>query len=295
MVEDKIERQRDAVRAQHRGQLAQIINAAKVRAYGAIVHDRVPAVILARPRFQQRHQVQIGDAKLGKIVDPVGNSLQVACEKICIGGVSQHLLMLIPLRIGVPTQIEQPQVRRPLLEVLRRDLHQSVGHLRRMVGVGTGQAGQEVRPITLQSGRKDNLIMRRLALEQRRQIRNSHCWQAIGADVSLSAVCEVRAARDVGRPLAGDQPSRCESIRLGSVSEAARNCLGPSLMRLRNSSMKTSRSCVVVDHSAGAAQLALGHPLTDGQPGLAHGVGEGRRDPGADRSTNRRFLPRGSS
>ena len=110
-----------------------------------------------------------------------------------------------------------------------------------MVGVGTGQAGEEVRPITLQSGGKDDLIMRRLTLQQRRQIGNSHCRQAIGADVSLSAVCEVRVAQDRRHP-AADQPSRCESIRLGSVSEAARNCLGPSLMRLRNSSMKSSRS-----------------------------------------------------
>ena len=199
MVEHQIERQRDAVRAQHGGQLAQIINGAKVRPHGAIVHHRVPAVILARPRFQQRHQVQVGDAQLGKVVDPVGNSLQVACEQICIGGVSQHLLVLVPLRVGVPTQIEQPQVRRPLLEVLRRDFHQSVGHLRRMVGVGTGQAGEQVRPITLQSGRKDDLIMSRLALEQRRQIGNSHCRQAIRAAVGLSAVCEVPRGR-VGGP-----------------------------------------------------------------------------------------------
>ena len=217
MVEDKIKRERDAVRAQHRGQLAQIINAAKVRPHGAIVHDRVPAVILARPWLQQRHQVQVGDAEFGKVVDPVGNSLQVACEKICIGGVSEHLLMLIPLWIGVPTQIQQPQVRGPLLEVLRRDLHQSVGHLRRMVGIGTGQAGEQIRPITLQSGRKDNLIMRRLALEQWRQIGNSHCRQAIGADVGLSAVCRYAcpACDRLGRPSqAASSPDfvRCESI-----------------------------------------------------------------------------------
>ena len=67
--------------------------------------------------------MQIGDAKLDKIVDSVGNSLQVACEKICIGRVSQHLLMLVPLWIGVPTKIEQPQVCRSPLEILRRDFY----------------------------------------------------------------------------------------------------------------------------------------------------------------------------
>jgi hypothetical protein len=96
--------------------------------------------------------------------------------------------MLKPLRIGVPPQVQQSQIRWPLLEVLRRDLHQPVSHLRSMIWVGAGQAGEQVRPITLQSRRKDNSIMRRLALEQRRQIRNSHCPQGIGATVSLSAI-----------------------------------------------------------------------------------------------------------
>ena len=47
-----------------------------------------------------------------KVVDLLGNSLQVAAEKICIRRVADHLLVLEPVRIGMPTQVEQPQVRR---------------------------------------------------------------------------------------------------------------------------------------------------------------------------------------
>ena len=120
------------VRAQHGGQVAQIVDGAEVVAHGAIVHHRVPAVVLAGPRLQQRHQVQVGDAELGEVVDLVGHSLQVAGEQIRVGRVAEHLLVLEPLRVGVPTQVEQPQVRRPLPEVLRRDFHQPVGHLGRV-------------------------------------------------------------------------------------------------------------------------------------------------------------------
>ena len=95
--------------------------------------------------------------------------------------------MLKPLRIGMPPQVQQPQIGGPLLEVLRCDLDHAVSHLRCMVGIGARQSGQEVRPMALRWCRKDNLIMRRLALEQRRHIRNSHRWQAIGATLSLSA------------------------------------------------------------------------------------------------------------
>ena len=189
MVENKIKSERDPLRAQYRGQLSQIVDAAELGAHGPIVHDRVPAIILAGPWLEQWHQVQVGDTQFGEVVDAVGDPLQVPGEEIGIRGVSEHLLMLIPLRVGVPPQIQQPQVGGPLLKVSRRDLHQPVGHLGRMVGIRAGQARQQIGPIALQSCRENNLIMRRLVLEQWRQVRNSHCPQAIGADVSLSAIC----------------------------------------------------------------------------------------------------------
>jgi hypothetical protein len=192
MVQNKIKSQRDPSGTQYGGQLAKIINAAEVGAYRPIIHDRVAAVALARPRLEQRHQVEIGDAKFGEIVHPIRYTFQVTCEKIGVGRVTEHLGVLKPLRIRMPAQIQQSQVGWPLLEVLCRDLHEPVGHLGGMVGVGTRKARQQVRPIALQPSREDNLIMGWLALEQRRQIRNSHCPQAIGAAIRLSAICNTR-------------------------------------------------------------------------------------------------------
>ena len=36
---------------------------------GAVVHDGVAAVVLARPGLEQRHQVQVGDTQLGEVVE----------------------------------------------------------------------------------------------------------------------------------------------------------------------------------------------------------------------------------
>ena len=92
-----------------------VVNAAEIGAHSPIVHDRVAAIILTRPRFEQRHEVQIGDPKLRKIVDPVGDTFQVAREEIGVGGVAEHPRVLKPLGIGVPPQIQEPKVGGPLL------------------------------------------------------------------------------------------------------------------------------------------------------------------------------------
>ena len=68
-------------------------------------HDCVPAIILAGPWLEQWHQVQVGNTEFGEVIDAVGDPLQVPREEIGIRGVSEHLLMLIPLRVGVPPQI----------------------------------------------------------------------------------------------------------------------------------------------------------------------------------------------
>ena len=82
--------------------------------------------------------------------------------------------MLVPLRVGVPTQIQQPQVLGPLAEVARGDLGGPFGHLDRMVGIGAGETGQQVRPVPLQAGREHHLVVGRLALEQSGDVGSSH-------------------------------------------------------------------------------------------------------------------------
>ena len=186
----------------------------------------------------------------------VGHAVQVAGEQIGVRRVAQHLLVLEPLRVGVPPQVEQPQVRRPLLEVLRRDLHQPVGHLRRMVGVGAGQPGEQVRPVTLQPGREDDLIMRRLALEQRRQIGNSHCRQAIRAAVGLSAVCR-------GTPRKSRRPSQVISRAAVSRSDRDRSQM------LRATALRPELDALaelLQERRRGAASLSTAAPTLPSLP-----------------------------
>ena len=134
------------------GQVAQVVDGAEVVADGPVVHHRVAAVVRPRPRLEQRHQVQVGDAELGQVVDLVPHPGEVAGEHVGVGGVAQHPRVLVPLRVGVPTQVQQPQVLGSLAEVARGDLGGPLGHLDRVVGVGAGETGQQVRPVALQAG-----------------------------------------------------------------------------------------------------------------------------------------------
>ena len=89
--------------------------------------------------------------------------------------------MLVPLRVGVSTQVQQPQVLGPLAEAACRDLGRSLSHLDRVVGVGAGEPGQQVRPVALQAGLEHHLVVGRLAIEQSGDVRSSHRWSIYGA------------------------------------------------------------------------------------------------------------------
>ena len=78
---------------------AQVVHRAEVGPYGAVVGDRVAAVVVAVPRQQQRHQVQVGDAELLEVGDPLAHAGQVAGEPVGIGGVAEHARRLEPVRL----------------------------------------------------------------------------------------------------------------------------------------------------------------------------------------------------
>jgi hypothetical protein len=54
-------------RAQVARERAQVVHRAERRLDRAVVGDRVAAVVGLRPRVQQRHQVQVGDAELAQV------------------------------------------------------------------------------------------------------------------------------------------------------------------------------------------------------------------------------------
>ena len=63
VVEDEVEHQADAVLPQERGEGAQIVDGAQLRVDGAIVADGIAAVVVAFRRAEERHEVQVGDAR----------------------------------------------------------------------------------------------------------------------------------------------------------------------------------------------------------------------------------------
>ena len=76
MVEDEVDHQADATRPERRGQVPEVVNGAEIRPYRAIVLDGVAAVVVARARPEQRHEMQVGDAEVRKVVKVVRDAGQ---------------------------------------------------------------------------------------------------------------------------------------------------------------------------------------------------------------------------
>ena len=62
-----------------------------------VVGDRVAAVVGLRPRPQQRHQVQVADAELAQVRQPLAHARQRPGEAVDVGDVADGLLPLQPV------------------------------------------------------------------------------------------------------------------------------------------------------------------------------------------------------
>ncbi len=71
VVEHQVDAQRHAAVVQVGGQLLQVGHGAQPRVDRVVVDHRVAAVVVPLARCQQRHQVQVGDAELGQVVEPL--------------------------------------------------------------------------------------------------------------------------------------------------------------------------------------------------------------------------------
>ena len=78
VVEDDVDAQRHPGCAQVGGERAQVVDRAERGLDGAVVDDRVAAVVGLRPRVQQRHQVQVADAELAQVGQPLAHA-RAAC------------------------------------------------------------------------------------------------------------------------------------------------------------------------------------------------------------------------
>ena len=97
VVEHEVEGQRDAGPVQVAGEVGEVVHRAEVGPHRPVVHDRVAAVVGARARGEQRHQVQVGDAQARQVVDALPDALQVAREQVGVGDVPDRVGRLEPV------------------------------------------------------------------------------------------------------------------------------------------------------------------------------------------------------
>ena len=120
VVEHDVDAQRHPGRPQVGGQRAQVVHRPQRRLDRAVVDDRVAAVVGRRPRVQQRHQVQVGDAELAQVRQPLADAGQRPGEAVDVGHVADGLLALEPVRRDLALVVEHPQLARALRGRRRR-------------------------------------------------------------------------------------------------------------------------------------------------------------------------------
>ena len=98
VVDDDVDAQRHALGAQTGGQAAQVVHRPERGLDGAVVGDRVAAVVRRGPRAQERHEMQIGDAQLAQVGQALAHALQRPGEAVDVGDVADGVLAVQPVR-----------------------------------------------------------------------------------------------------------------------------------------------------------------------------------------------------
>ncbi len=97
-LKTKSKHQRDAGFAQISRQQPQVVDRAEPRIDGAVVADRISAVVVAGPDGEQRHQVQVGQAEFLEVADVLPQPAQVLAEQVDVQRTADDLLRLKPIR-----------------------------------------------------------------------------------------------------------------------------------------------------------------------------------------------------
>ena len=157
VVEHQVQAQTDALAAQRRGERAQVVDVAEVGPHRPVVLDGVATVVRARPRRQQRHEVEIGDSEVAEVRHAILDAAQGAGEPVGVRRVAEHRGPLEPVRIPQPPLVELAQLHRAVGVGRARDRHQPVGHSRRGIAAvdpaeGVDQVGRPLREPALEAG-----------------------------------------------------------------------------------------------------------------------------------------------
>ena len=110
VVEDEVEHERDAVRAQLCGQRPQVVDRAEVRCDGPVARDGVAAVGVALRHREQRHEVQVGEAELDEFGDARSHSVEVAGVAVDVADPAEHAVRPVPVGVALAARVERTQV-----------------------------------------------------------------------------------------------------------------------------------------------------------------------------------------
>jgi hypothetical protein len=114
VVEDEVDAQADPLPAKLAGEVPQVGHGAEARLHLPIVGHGVAAVVVAGPRPQERHEVEVPHAELLEVADVLLYAAQRAGEPVHVEDVADHLRDLEPVRADGPLAVQQPQLRRSL-------------------------------------------------------------------------------------------------------------------------------------------------------------------------------------
>ncbi len=114
VVEDQVHHQADANGAQIAPQRSQLLHRTERRVDVAVAADSIAAVIFARRRLKERHQVQVSQSEFLKIGDFGPHPLQVTGEEVYIDHPAEHFVRLEPVGVGFAGSIQGAQVAWPV-------------------------------------------------------------------------------------------------------------------------------------------------------------------------------------
>ena len=149
VVENEVHLQGDPVLPQGGREGFQVVHRPQVGSDLAVVLDRIPAVVRAFPRFEERHDVEISHPEPFEVVDVLRNASKAPRESVRVGDVADHLGLLQPIWAQDALLVQLPELGRTLRHRVLYDLGQPGLDLRLPPRIYLGQSGADLRRVAL--------------------------------------------------------------------------------------------------------------------------------------------------
>ena len=115
VVEDEVDDEGDAVRAQLGRERFELLHVAEGRIHLPIARHRVAAVAVFFRRREERHEVQVGQAQFSEIRDSRTNPVEVLGIAVDVADAAEHLVRLKPGRVALAPGVERRELVAALL------------------------------------------------------------------------------------------------------------------------------------------------------------------------------------